>query len=163
MPTPHVSADKMTPGGPAGGKHWTKAEVSARQQAADGARRKGRVVIIMPEWLSDDARKIWRRVRRQAGGLELLDNLDADMLAIYCDAIANYQAARTVLARISSGEMSPAEGGLLINDRIKAMQAWARLISAYADKLGFTPAARARLAKKKADEVLDAFGDEFDG
>lgn len=162
MPTPPVSADLMTPGGAAGGKHWTRAEVEARQKAAEGAKRKGPVRLIAPDWLTDDARKIWKRVRRQAAGLELLDNLDADMLAIYCDAISNYQMARAILARISAGEITTGVD-LSVEDRIKTMQAWARLISAYADKLGFTPAARARLVKKKADEVLDPFGDEFDG
>ena len=48
----------------------------------------------------------------------------------------------------------------------KHLQAWSRIIKNYANDLGFTPAARARLAKKRADQKLaakkDPFDDEFD-
>ncbi len=52
---------------------------------------------------------------------------------------------------------------LLIDpDKIKLMQSYARLVAQYADKLGFTPAARARLAKKRSEEPVDGFANEFD-
>ncbi len=151
MPTKAVKTDVMSAGGKAGGKHWTAAEIAARQSAEDGVRRGTRVVLRAPDWLSEEALKVWRKVRRQAAGLDLLDNLDGEMLAIYCDAVVKYREAS---AKMSKGDVT--------DDDIKALQAWARLVSTYADKLGFTPAARARLVKKKADEILDSFGSEFD-
>lgn len=151
MPTQHVAADKMGVGSKGSGKHWTQAEVAARQAAAEGMKRKTRIVMKEPDWLSDEARKVWKKVRRDVASLELLDNLDAEMLAIYCDAVVKHREASRALTVASTDEA------------IKAVQAWARLVASYADKLGFTPAARARLAKKKADETQDSFGDEFDG
>src|SRR5574340_369700 len=157
MPTNHVSADKLSVRGKSGGKHWTKSEVESRKRAADGMQRKKRVMLRIPDWLSPEAQKVWHRVRRQIVGLNLLDNLDAEMLAIYCDAVANYQMTTTQLViENDKGEMVSNE------EVIKAAQAWSRIIAAYADKLGFTPAARARLVKRKADEIQDDFGAAFD-
>lgn len=158
MPTNHVSVDKMAIGKKSGGKHWTKAQVEARTAAAEGVKRRGKVVLRVPDWLSDDARKIWARIRRQTAGMELLDNLDAEMLAIYCDAVARYRQAVRNLVIVD------ADGVTLSKDEaLKMAQAWARIVAAYADKLGLTPAARARLVKKKADELLDEFEAEFEG
>jgi len=150
MPTNHVSADKLSVRGKAGGKHWTKAEVESRQVAAELVKRKERVSLRVPAWLGPEARKVWHRIRRQTAGLDLLDNLDADMLAVYCDAVVKHRHASQALNHDST------------DDDIKAVQAWGRLVAAYADKLGFTPAARARLVKRKAYEIADEFGEAFD-
>jgi len=140
------------------GKHWTKAEVESRQAAADGLKRQGRVILRVPAWLNQDARKVWYRVLRQTRGLELLDNLDVEMLAIYCDAVARYrQFSRGMVIEREDGTRVGAE------EVIKTAQSWARIVAAYADKLGLSPAARARLAKRISDEGPDAFSQEFDG
>lgn len=157
MPTPHVSPDQMAIGKKSPGKHWTEAEVAARQKAAEGLKRKTRITLRAPDWLSEDARKVWDRVKRQLRGIELLDNLDVEMLAIYCDAVARYR-------QFSRGMVVEREDGSIVgsDEVIKTAQAWARIVAAYADKLGLSPAARARLAKRKADEEVDPFDKEFD-
>ena len=80
-------------------------------------------------------------------GLELLDNADVEMLGIYCDAVAKYREASERLTRVD-------KDGLIVgtDDDIKACQSWARLVASYAEKLGLTPTARARLAKRKAEK-----------
>ncbi len=144
MPTNPVSASKLSVRGKAGGKHWTRAEVEARQAAADGLKRKHRVSLRVPAWLGSEAREVWARIRRQVKGLELLDNLDGDMLAVYCDAVVKHREASKDLSSLSSDEA------------IKSVQAWARIVAAYADKLGFTPAARV----KKGLEAMVAWLEE---
>jgi P27 family predicted phage terminase small subunit len=161
MPNLTQSADLMAVGKKGGGKHYTQAEVDARKAAAEGSMHKGKVIVMIPPpWLSEDALKIWKRVRRQTRGLELLDNLNTEMLAVYCDAVTKYQESCKKLDRQYDEDGERA--AFSRSDIIKEIQAWARIISAFADKLGFTPAARARLVKKKADEILDDFGSEFD-
>jgi len=125
-------------------KHLTNREIAARKQAEQGLRR-ARVTLRAPEWLSPSARAVWDGVKKKARKLDLLDNLDAEMLAVYCDALAHYQAATRKLQR---GD-DPAE-----EETVKQAQSWVRLISAYAEKLGLSPNARARLAKKKAEGPL---------
>ena len=130
------------------GKHWTQAEVAARQAAAAEIRRDLPVVLKAPSWLSRRARKVWRETLRQAEGIGLFDNLDRQTLALYCDAVTKYEDCTKLL--------------MPSVDAIKEQQAWSRIITQQGDKLGLNPSARARLIKKKAEKKLDQFGDEFD-
>lgn len=148
MPTKAVSHEKMGIGKKEGGKHWTAEEVAARESAAEGMKRDNPVRMRVPDWLSDEARKVWYTVVRRSKGLDLYDTLDTESLAVYCDAVIKYRD----LSRVREPSF----------DTIKAYQAQARIIAQYADKLGLTPQSRARLVKKRADEILDEFGDEFD-
>ena len=142
----------MEVGKKGGGKHWTQAEIDARQDAADGLKRKTQISLKPPSWLSKEARSIWDEKVRQVNGLnaanDLLDVLDTESIAVYCDAVIQYQT----VAR--KKKKTP--------DDIKELQAWARIISVYAEKLGFNPSARARLVKKIAAEKQDNFGSKFD-
>lgn len=139
----------MQVGTKGGGKHWTADQIAAREAAAAELQRKGPVELVPPFWLSPAARTVWDQAIDDAKETGLLDNLDAVFLAIYCDAVAEYQA------RAKKKRRTVAD--------ISLQQAWARIIAQYADKLGFTPAARARLVKKKADQKLkDNFGEKFD-
>jgi P27 family predicted phage terminase small subunit len=159
MPTPVVTSDKMSIGGQAGGKHWTAAEVESRAEAAQQARRPKQVRLKPPAWMSEDALKVWKDIVRKLKGIELLDNLDSELLAIYCDAIVNYRICSTRL----SAPLEPDQPRVPMDDLVKAMQAWARIVTTYADKLGLTPGGRARLAKRKAEKIVDAFADTFGG
>jgi P27 family predicted phage terminase small subunit len=148
MATRAVSAQTMKVGRKGGGKHWTRAEVSARKAAAQEITRKGPVVLEPPDWLSKRARVIWDKILMEAKGLSLFDNLDRETLAIYCDAVVNYEdCTRRKVKSI---------------DHIKEQQAWVRIISQLGDKLGMNPAARARLVKKRAERKTDKFGKKFD-
>src|SRR5574340_848555 len=120
MPTNHVSADQMAVGKKSTGKHWTKAEVESRQKAAVGMKRKTRTTLRMPGWLDENAQAVWKRVRRQVAGLELLDNVDAEMLAIYCDAIARYSQTVAGLVEIKKDGVTVAR-----DEEIKSAQSWA--------------------------------------
>jgi phage terminase small subunit len=105
-----------------------------------------------PDWLSKDSITLWNEKLAQVAGLkaanELLDVLDTELLAMYCDAVVKY--------RYLAGATQ------LSTDDVKALQAWSRIVRDCAEKLGFTPSARARLVKKIADEGKDTFGKKFD-
>jgi len=134
------------------GKHWTAAQVAARAEAAERLKRKKKSALVPPSWLSPKAREVWDRKIAEVAGLNaasaLLDVLDSEMLAIYCAAYVEYQITASVSPKTS--------------DMIKELQAWSRIVANYAEKLGFTPNARARLVKKLADESPDKFGKKFD-
>ncbi len=150
----------MSPGGRTGGKHWTKEEIEARQQADARVRRKSRATLKPPRWLKDEGLKVWKDIRKKLRGIELLDNVDSELLAIYCDAIVKYRNSTEMLDK----KMVNNKGEEVFQeDEIKACQAWARIVSMYAEKLGLTPGGRARLAKKAAEPPKDDFGDKFGG
>lgn len=130
------------------GKHWTKAEIAARKKAAEGLRRGKPKSINAPAWLSKEARQVWTRVLASTKGVDLLDNMDTEILALYCATMAK----STALMRKDA----------LSEEDTKALQAYSRIALQYADKLGLTPAARSRLVKKKADKIKDEFGSKFD-
>jgi phage terminase small subunit len=130
------------------GKHWTAKELAARQAAADRMRRKNPKKLIPPAWLSPAALLVWNKKIAEAEPVELLDILDEEGLAVWCDATTQYER----LARLKRKSV----------ETHKAMQSWARIIATYADRYGFTPASRARLIKKRADDHKDPFGEEFD-
>lgn len=69
--------------------------------------------------------------------LKLLDNVDADLLAMYSDAVVNYKDTTDP----------------------KDKQAWSRLALSYAEKMGISATGRARLAKKTAEQQQE---DEFE-
>src|SRR3989304_4110165 len=145
----NVSAATVMGAGKKGrGKHWTQAEVAARQQAAETLKRDEPVALTPPVWLGAEAKKIWNKKLEETQGVDLLDVLDEESLAVYCDSIVKYR-------KISQ------QRRLKVDDH-KTMQAYSRIISQYADKLGFNPTARARLIKKRAEHQEDQFGDDFD-
>jgi len=127
-------------------KHLTNSERAARLNAEGELKRIKRPQLRCPKWLDQDARKIFEETKKRLKGLQLLDNADVEMLGIYCDAVAKYRAASQMLARLDEKEL-PLAG----EDEIKSCQSWARLIASYAEKMGLTPTARARLAKRKAE------------
>ncbi len=148
MPTNINSAKKMSVGGAQGGKHWTAAEVEARQTAEETLKRRKRPTLKPPTWLSEEALAVWKDLKKKLRDVEMLDNLDAELMGMYCDVLAKYQTAARNL-------------DISDTDAVKASQAWARLVLAYSEKLGLSPGARARLAKRKAEKVLDEFEQEF--
>lgn len=148
MPTKNVSAQNMEVGKKGGGKHWTAEQVAARVDAAAEFERADAADLVPPAWLNAAALTVWAETIKNADGVKLLDKLDTDTLAIYCDAVAQLRKNASKKRRT-------------VVD-ITLQQAWARIILQYADRLGLTPAARARLIKKAADAKIDEFGKKFD-
>lgn len=156
-----VSFDKMRVGKKGKGKHWTKKEVEGRKAAAQKMQRKKPVRLICPSWLDDEAKRIWRKTLKHAVDLELLDKSDEEVFAVWCDAIARYQEA-TLNIRKHGHTTTNAQGTQVISPHVKIAQSYARIILQYSDKLGLNVNARARLAKKIADEKEDPNADLFD-
>jgi phage terminase small subunit len=124
MPTPHKTTGNMR-------KHLTKAERKARESVEAQLERKTRVTIRAPRWLGVKARAVFESTKRRMKGLNLLDNADADLLALYSDAVVKYTE----------------------EEDVRDKQAWSRIALSYAEKLGISPSARARLAKKAAEQA----------
>ena len=151
MPTPLKTSENIR-------KHLTKAERAARQRAEAEIGRKGRTNIRCPSWLDDESKKIFAETKRRLKGLDLLDSADAELLGIYCDAVFKYRSASRLVSRLDDEGLPMAT-----KDDLAACQAWARLIVAYAEKLGITKTARARLAKRKAEPKPSEFDQLLDG
>lgn len=154
MPNQAYHPNVIPKGKADGHKHRTKNETDALSAAADAFRRTSSAPLKAPTWLNKDARAVWDRKIREIRGLKspdvLLDPLDNDLFANWCDLVASYQS----LAK---------KNGHTTVEEHKLKQSYATRIQQGADKLGFSPASRARLIRKRAEgEGKDKFGKDFD-
>ena len=151
----------MRVGQKGGGKHWTKDEVERRKAAAQKLKRKKPAKLKVPMWFDDAARQVWKKTLKDMAAFDILDKVDEEVLAIYCDAVARYREA-TIKVREEGYTTINAQGTESVSPYVRAAQSYARIMMQYADKLGLNPNSRARLAKKIADEGPDPNADLFD-
>lgn len=158
MPTPVKASENMT-------KHTTKAEQEARAEAeADVLPDRGTVNLVKPSWLTGRGAKYWQLILDRMEGTAILDDLDSEMLAVYCSQLQEREALQKMLkdARKPKDGEPKQEDILAIGKRIDALD---RSLLAYAEKLGCTPSGRVRLAQKRAAAAAevepngDLFGD----
>lgn len=153
MPARTVAVKTMGVGKKNRGKHWTAKEVQAREESARAFERKDSASIAPPIWLSKAAREIWDKkiteIAGLSGGKDMLDALDSEILALFCEGVSKYKKI--------------ADKARLTKDDHRILQTYMRRILEYSERLGFTPDARTRLIKKRADEPpTDEFGEKFD-
>ena len=99
----------------------------------------------MPPDMSDEAKRVWRRVIRDFGATGVITAADADALRTYSEAVVRYvQAARTLEA---SGPLvrGARSGELVKNPLHQIVRDNAILLRAFARELGLTPSARTGL------------------
>lgn len=156
-----IDFSRMQIGKKGGGKHWTKKEVETRKTAAAKVKRKKKVSLKMPAWLDEEASLVWKKTIRDMKDFDILDKVDEDVLATYCDAVARHKELSEMI-RLKGYTIYNASGSLVEAPWVKTQLSYARVMMQYADKLGLNANARARLAKKMADEETDPNGDLFD-
>lgn len=168
-------------------KHWSNAERAARESAQQQMERRFVRLVAPPPVVSDAvAYKHWQDTVKRMKGITLLDNVDIDMLAVYCLGLSRLAQLRVdaaeakgksehvmkrTLERFLAGEYEddiyPAKviRACLTNeaDVIKLIQAQERIVLTYAEKLGLTPAGRVRLAKQRAEERPATEADDLYG
>ncbi len=151
-------------------KHLTEAERSARQAAEDAVKpKRDKVRLKKPKSLSREAAAYWKSILKRMEDVEILDDLDSEMLAIYCSMLSELDALRVLLNRLLAEaakadmdtfctEHTDSLGKLF--DKVTKRES---LLHTYADKLGLTPQGRARLAQKRAAVEVDSDDDFFGG
>ena len=129
-------------------KHLTKEEIQAREEAEAAYLPQRKAKLKMPTAVKEDdaAAAFWRSILRRMKGTAILDDLDAEILGIYCLGLSRRDQLQAI------GDM-------------KALLALEKQLLSYADKLGLTPESRIRLARKQAAKdagpvpLDDLFGD----
>lgn len=89
--------------------------------------------LAAPEWLSDEATAIWERLAVNLEANGLLTQVNRDLLAVYCDLIADYRAKR------AEGKMPP--------------MAQVSRMTSLAGEFGFTPSAASRIIAPKRGQA----------
>lgn len=149
-------------------KKLTLAEEQARAEAeAATIPEREALSIVPPSYVAKGDRaalRYWTQVldRLAAANVELLDDLDSEVLGLYCSMLSRRdQTHKTFrrLARESKRQDIDVQQLLDMTAEMqeldKQLRSQERLILQYADRLGLTPAGRAGLAKKRAAEAED--------
>lgn len=115
-------------------------------------RREPQPTIGMPRIPSDlgpVARGVWRHVARTMGHTGVITGADVYVLRAYCEAVARYRQAATLLEQsgplIVAGGTGARRGELVKNPLGQIVRDNALLVRMFARELGLTPAARPTL------------------
>jgi P27 family predicted phage terminase small subunit len=111
----------------------------------------------MPRWLSDEAKKVWRRTVKQLAQMGVLYESDGDALAAYCEAVSRHAAASKMVQ--AEGILVEGRNGLLVkNPAVQVARDAEATIKSFAQEFGLTPSARTRIKVDRADgDDLDDF------
>ena len=140
MPTPRKST-KLTR------KHMGKDERLDRE-LAESQHKLPRDGLDTPDWLDLEARKEFTRVVTEAARIDLLDNLDLSVLAVYADAWSNYIALHDQIQKQgnvievigSQGNRTPK-----VNPALTAQEMYVKRIMSASAKLGLATTDRLKL------------------
>lgn len=157
MPTPAKALDAMS-------KNLTSDEKATRLEAESSViPDRGEVVLKKPSWLTGRGKKYWDSVLARMEGTAILDDLDTEMLAIYCAQLAERDALQADLKKARNVKEGEEPNMDLILALTKQLNAKDSKIRDYASDLGCTPSGRVRLAQKRAAKAaeVDVDGDLF--
>ncbi len=147
MPTPVKTSDAMS-------KHMTRDEKDARLAAESTVNPdRGEVMLKKPTWLKGKGKKYWTSILERMEGTAILDDLDAEMLAIYCSQLQERDALQFDLTAARVEDEPNMDLILAITKQLNAKDA---KIRDFANDLGCTPSGRVRLAQKRAAKAAEA-------
>lgn len=161
MPTPPKAMGQMT-------KHMTKEEIAAREAAeSETMPQRDTVRLIQPHLMTSNkkAKDYWKQILERMEDVGILDDLDSEMLGVYCVMLSRYDKALADIraARRSFGKAKQEADSETMDRALAQLGAYEKSIQklettmlAYADKLGLTPAGRVRLAQKRAALAAEA-------
>lgn len=153
--------------------HLTREEIKAREEAEAEFIPDRTARLPIPRSLAGDepARRYWKSIVERMEGLAVLDDLDSEMLAGYVSSLAQrdklQKECRVMMDQALKVEDPETRLALLdkLDKLLGRVQSINKTLLSYADKLGMTPEARVRLARKRAtqeaekDPDSDLFGD----
>lgn len=144
-------------------KHRTQAEILAREAAEASVmpEREGGVRLTKPRNVTGAAATYWNSLVQRLQGAEILDDLDREMLAGYCQMLVRRDQLSRLMTKLLAAAVKAdlsektAEQTDALNDLASKLDKLDRTLLTYASKLGFTPEGRVRLAQKRAQAETD--------
>ena len=105
-----------------------------------------------PRWLSDEAKREWKRLAPRLWRVGLLTEVDGTALGLLCEAFAQYVTAKAVVDR--EGMLLMSEKGNAYQHPATGLMTQARgELMKWAREFGMTPAARSRISVQAADDA----------
>lgn len=111
-----------------------------------------------PAWLSLEAKREWRKVAPELFRMGVLTVVDGAVLAGYCESMAAFEAAVEQLREKGSTTFNTPSGYKQQRPEVGMRNSAMMLVLRFAQELGLTPAARARLEGVSREESEEAPG-----
>lgn len=136
--------------------HLTKQQQNRRKTEQELVRTDNKYLKTPPVWLTDEtAIKEYKRLIKAMEKMEMLGDLDANNLAGYCNAYANYLKVSQQLSEepfTIDGKENP-----LVSVQIK----YAKEMRDFSRLCGLSIDSRLKFAALKLDQINDNINDEF--
>jgi P27 family predicted phage terminase small subunit len=112
---------------------------------------------VPPADLVPAAAQVWMRVMAEFGAARVITAADADVLRIYCEAMARYEEASILLAGSGPLVKGARHGDLIKNPLHQIVRDDADLVVRLARELGLTPSARSglRTGAEQGSELME--------
>lgn len=103
-----------------------------------------RTGLVPPKFLTKEGKKEFKRIVEEAGKINLLDNLDLSVLAIYCNAYSNYIDISNEMLELDADDRYLLPNGKM-NPIINAQEKYVKQIMQCSTKLGLATTDRLKL------------------
>lgn len=132
----------------------------SKKQIADRIEQESRLKLsrealaMPPDWLDDNAKAEFSRVVYECGQIDLLDNLDLSVLAIYANAYSRYlQTVELIKVHGFTGKRETKYDTYeVLNPYVVAQEKYVKQIMLCSTKLGLACTDRLKLIVPKAEE-----------
>lgn len=130
-----------------------KENIKNRQEAEKKLKAE-RNDLIAPDWLSDNAKIEFERVVSECDKINILDNLDLGVLAIYCNAYDGYVETTKKLEVEGLVKTKMTKTGILefINPLVNVQEKYVKYIMQSSSKLGLATTDRLKLVVPVKEE-----------
>lgn len=130
----------------------SKKEIEKRIQAEDKLKTKAN--LRAPSYLTETAKKEWRRIMKlyREMDAEILSDLDKNALSVYCEAYAMWREAHNVWAKHQKVVSVDKEAQRIIDSTKRTMKEQAQIMSKYQDQLCLTPVGRAKMGMQREEK-----------
>lgn len=136
--------------------HLTKKQQTRRQTEQELVRTDNKYLMTPPNWLiNETAVKEYKRLVKAMKDMDMLGDLDANNLACYCNAYANYLKATEQLDELVIS------GGKFENPLIGIQIKYAKEMRDFARLCGLSIDSRLKFAAVKLNGIDDNINDEF--
>lgn len=136
--------------------HLTKKQQTRRQTEQELVRTDNKYLMTPPCWLiNETAVKEYKRLVKAMKDMDMLGDLDANNLACYCNAYANYLKATEQLDELVIS------GGKFENPLIGIQIKYAKEMRDFARLCGLSIDSRLKFAAVKLNGIDDDINDEF--
>lgn len=122
-----------------------------------------RVTPRMPDHLSPEAKKEWRRMAKRLAKLGLLTEIDGAALAAYCTAYGRWVEAERNVQKYGTVMLSPDKGWPVQSPYLSIANKAMEQMHKFLTEFGMTPSSRSRIQVEPPQEAADPFEELFGG